>query len=356
MRSRLETLKRVLRGEVAPRVDTAHTVLAERPHFRLLRYGSDAQLAAARDAGAVPVLLVPPLAVPPSCYDLAPGTEPKNSVVEFLLASGTIPYVVDFGDMGFADRDLGFEEFFDHLVPDAITGAVGDFASGSDAVDLLAWSLGGTLSFLTAAAHPELPIRSIIAIGTPLDYKKVPPYPLVRALMLPTGGEPFATLASVVGFPAPTVRFFYRATAWQRELRKPHFILRNLHDEDALARMEVIDRFQNAMPGYPGRVSKQMLQQLIVRDEIARGVLHFGDRTLDLSSLAMPIQLFGSHRDAIVSHAAAKHGEELFRSSPYVEFHTVETSHLGLLSGATAAAETWPAVAAFRTRLDAARL
>ncbi|WP_132993467.1 alpha/beta hydrolase [Gordonia zhaorongruii] len=350
----LRTLARVLRNDHAPHDSTGSVIVADHPHARLRRYGTPQQVDAARAARAVPVLLVPPLAVPASCYDLAPGATPANSVVEFLLSTGTIPYVVDFGDVGYADRGLGFEDYFDEFVPQAVTAAVDDFRAGSDAVDLLGWSLGGTISVLTAAYRPELPIRSVITVGTPLNYSKMATYALARRLLSPTGGKPLNYLLRAGGgIPAPLVQFAYRASAWQRELRKPRYILDNLDDPDALVRMQVIDRFQDAMPGYAGRVSEQMLVNLVVGNEIGEGVLHLGGRTVDVRTVAAPVFMVGSHRDAIVGYAAARHGEALFTASSHVEFHTVESSHLGLLTGADAAAQTWPAIAAFRERIAA---
>lgn len=345
----LRTLARVLRDDYAPRSATESVIVSDRPHGRLRRYGSREQLDAARAAGRVPVLLVPPLAVPASCYDLAPGVDPANSVVEFLLSTGAVPYVVDFGD---AARGLGFEDYFDGFVPRAVADAVGDFRAGPGTVDLLGWSLGGTLSLLTAAYRRDLPIRSIITVGTPLNYSKMPMYSAASKVLSPTDGKPIDyVLKALGGIPAPLVQLSYRATAWQRELRKPKFILDNLDDHDALVRMQVIDRFQNAMPGYAGKVSEQMLVNLVVRNELGEGVLHLGGRTIDLRAVSAPVFLVGSHRDAIVSHAAARHGEKLLTSSSHVEFHTIESSHLGLLTGPDAQQHTWPAIARFRENL-----
>jgi polyhydroxyalkanoate synthase len=349
---------RMLGGhQVAPDVQTEHTVLHTGEHRELRRYGSDADRAAARVAGRPPVLLVPPLAVSARCYDLGPG----QSVVAKLLEDGRVPYVVDFGDVGRADRDMGFSDYFDDIVPQAVGRVLADYHGGDEAsasstgdlVDLMAWSIGGTITFLTAAAHPELPIRSITAIGTPLDYAKVPPYPLVKTLMKPTGGTLISgALRALGGIPAPLVRLAYRATAWERELKKPAYIMRNAHDTDALARMQVIDRFQTTMPGYAGKVSLQMWENFIYRDELASGVLIFDGRLVDLTSITAPIQLFGSHRDAIVSWAAARHGVDLFADSEQVHFATVETSHLGLIAGDAATRETWPRVREFLASLD----
>src|SRR3954452_2569920 len=47
-----------------------------------------------------PVLLVPPLAAPASCFDLRRGC----SYVEHLLAGGRPTYLVDYGSIAFADR------------------------------------------------------------------------------------------------------------------------------------------------------------------------------------------------------------------------------------------------------------
>lgn len=346
----VRTLYRLTRGErVAEDQPTPHTLIADGPHRHLRRYGTYDDLVAARAAGRAPVLLVPPLAVPARCYDLSPDM----SVVAFLLSTGRIPYVIDFGEMGYADRHLGFEDFFDDIVPEAIENVVDDYGIAGTRVDLVAWSLGGTVSFLTAGAHPELPVRSITAVATPLNYSLIPPYPLVKQVVRPIGASPVRYgLKALGGIPAPLVRVAYRATAWQREIKKPGYIMRNADNTEALARMQVIDWFQDAMPGYPGKLAEQMWVNLVYRDEIACGVLDFGDRTVDLTSIAVPIQLFGSHRDAIVSWAGARHGVELFADSPQVHFTTVESSHLGLIAGADAAAHTWPRIDEFLTALD----
>lgn len=330
---------------IRPEIATEHVVLHSEPHRELRRYGDVEQLHSAREAGGTPVLLIPPLAAPASCYDLGPD----HSVVRHLLETGRIPYVVDYGEMTRADRHIGFEDFIDEIVPNAIRQVLADCAGPAGTrVDLVAWSLGGTVAFLTVAADPTLPVRSITAVGTPLNYSLVPPYPLARTLTAPTGGRAVTTALRVMGgIPAPLVQLAYRATAWERELKKPWFILNNLGNTETLARMEVVNRFQRRFPGYPGRLVEQMWEKLIYRDELAGGVVNLGERRIDLTTLTIPIQLFGSHRDAIVPWRAAHHGMELFGSSPQVHFTTVETSHLGLIAGPDAVRHTWPRIDGF---------
>jgi polyhydroxyalkanoate synthase subunit PhaC len=332
-------------GGIRPEVRTEHVVLHSGSHRELRRYGDLSSLLRAREHGRTPVLLVPPLAAPATCYDLGPA----HSLVGHLLDTGRIPYVVDYGEMTRADRNIGFEDFIYDIIPQAIDRVLIDYDGrpGTE-VDVIAWSLGGTVSFLSLAAHPDLPVRSITAVGTPLNYALVPPYPVVRTLTAPTGGRAVtAVLKALGGIPAPMVQLAYRATAWERELKKPWFILNNLAETETLARMEVVNRFQRTFPGYPGRLVEQMWERLIYHDELARGVVTLGDRSIDLTSIAVPIQLFGSHRDAIVPWGAAHHGVEVFGSSPQVHFTTVETSHLGLIAGPDAVRDTWPRIDGF---------
>lgn len=343
-------LLRLARGhQVAPDTQTEHTVIDSAPHRTLRRYGTDADLAAAQAAGHAPVLLIPPLAVDARCYDLGPG----QSVVAQLLAAGRVPYVVDFGEVDRTDKNMGFEDYLDDIVPAALRLVLADHGDQAPRADLIAWSLGGTIAFLSVAANPELPVRSITAIGTPLNYSVVAPYPLVKKVMRPFGGRPITVaLRALGGIPAPLVRLAYRGTAWQREIKKPGYIIRNADNTGALARMQAIDRFQSSMPGYAGKVSLQMWEVFVYGDELASGVVNFGGRLIDLTAITQPIQLFGSHRDAITSWAAARHGVEMFADSEQVHFDTVETSHLGLIAGEAAAGQVWPRVGEFLSALD----
>lgn len=335
---------------IAPRCDTDHTTIATGGHRTLRRYADDAEVLAAREAGRAPVLLVPPIAAPARCYDLSAD----HSVVAHLRTQGRVPYVVDFGEIGYADRGMGFADFITDIIPEAIGRVLDDF--GATQVDLYGWSLGGTLSLLTAAALPDddRRIRSIVTVATPLDYNALPGYPLARVLNRPTGGRgPTGVLRLLGGIPAPVVQVAYRATSWDREVGKAWFVATHLAESDKLARMEAIDRFQREFPGYPGRLAEQMWESFVYRDELSTGVLDLDGLTVDLSRIEVPVQLVGSHRDALCTWKAARHGIDLLTGSPLVEFTTVESSHLGLIAGPDAAAHTWPTIDYFLRGVDA---
>ena len=319
---------------------TPQTVLVDEPHEQLRRFHLGAE-----DPGpleAPPVLLVPPLAVPADCYDLRPG----QSLALHLLDEGFAPYVVDYGDITFADRRMGFEDFVDGILLRSLRH-VSDVHEGAR-VHVVAWSLGGSMSVMTLASHLEAPVASLTALGTPFDYSKIPTTQLARLGATVTGGSVLGwTGAALGGVPRQLTRAAFRLSAAQRELMKPWFIARNLTDTETLARMQSIDGFMDRMPGYPGRLYLQMYHRLVLRLELARGRVRLSDdRLIDLSALRAPVLLIGSPDDAIGPAAAVKAGVSAL-SGADVRFVEVRGSHLGIVAGSDAATQSWPHIVEF---------
>lgn len=319
---------------------TPSVVLHDEPHQVLRRFTG---------RSGRPVLLVPPLAAPASCFDLRRG----QSVAEFLLGQGRRPYVVDYGEITFADRRMGIDDWVDEIIPNAVNRTSAN--AGGVPVDVVSWSLGGTLTLLTAAAHGELPIRSITTVGTPIDYAKLPSLAAVRAIEGRTGGWLGSTVNRVIGgVPSPLVQAGFRLSAPTRTLTKPLYVARNLLDDEALGRMESVDRFMASMPGYPGRLYGQLYRRLMIRNELARGYLTLGPRRIELADVKVPVLLVAGSTDVITPAPAALAAVDVLTSAPSVRTETARGSHLGILTGPEARDTTWAYLADFLTDLDAA--
>ncbi|MGV9411902.1 alpha/beta fold hydrolase [Nocardia sp. NPDC003693] len=305
---------------------TPSTVLSVAPHRELRRYNG----AGAQDPA---VLLVPPLAAPAFCFDLSP----EQSMAAFLRDSGRAPYLVDYGDITFEDRRMGFEDWIDDILPESIRQVSAD--RGGKAVDLVGWSLGGVLALLTAAADTTLPIRSVTAVGAPLSYDHMIGVRELRSLARLDGGRTAtAAIRATGGVSAQLTRIAYRATAWDRELKRPFFIASNLADTATLERMATIDRFQNSLPGYPGRFYNQLWGRFMLNNDIGKGVVRFGERRIELAAVNVPVLLVGGPNDVITAAAAVRHGTVTLTGSPDVRYETAPGSHLGIL---TARDTTW---------------
>jgi polyhydroxyalkanoate synthase len=323
-------------------VEAAHAtpseIVSEAPRATLHRFA---------DGAGDPILLVPPLAVSIACFDL----RADQSLVAYLAERiGRPVYVVDYGHIGFAERNLGFEAWIDGVLPMTITQV--SYLHGGASVDVVTWSLGGTLTFLTCAAHHGLPVRSIVAVATPIDYSKIPYLAPIRRIGKLTGGRlVHAANRALGGQPAWAVRAGFRFTAFQRELTKPWFVLRNLHDVDTLGRMEAVDRFIGGMPGYPGRLYGQLYAQVIQRNELARGRLTLGERVIELRDVRQDVLIVGGSQDVIAPIPCVRRAIEVLSGARSVNYLEAPGSHLGVLTGPAARDTTWRAVTEFLDRV-----
>ena len=86
------------------------TVIDSGPQRTLSRYDST------RRRRRAPVLLVPPLAAPAICFDLRRGC----SLAEHLVVGGRRTYQLEYGDIEYADRNLGLEHWIEGVLPSAV--------------------------------------------------------------------------------------------------------------------------------------------------------------------------------------------------------------------------------------------
>ncbi len=308
-------------------------ILYDEPHRQLRRLSTE----------GAPVLLVPPLAVPARCFDFRPG----ESLAQFLVDHGFATYLIDYGTMTAADRDLGFEDWIDDILPAALMRVSAEHDGGP--VHVVSWSLGGHFALLTAADHPELPIASVTALGTPIDYTANPLIAPFRIASRLTGGREVDMMTGLFGgIPAPLVQASFRAVALQRELTKPMFAMRNLTNTPALARMQSVDRFIGAMPGYPARLYRQVHHRFYLRNELVKGSVQLSaDRVIELSKVEVPVLLVGSRADTIAPAATVAHGVRPLVNADVRYVEVGGSSHLGLVASPTAPTTIWPSVVEF---------
>jgi polyhydroxyalkanoate synthase len=325
-----------VRGGVEPHVPTPSRVVHDEPHAVLRRYDS-------LDVSGDPILLVPPLAVHITCFDL----RENQSLAGHLVATGRPVYVVDFGEIGFGDRRMGFEDWLDRILPATLRRV--SARHGGRPVDVVTWSLGGTLTLLTAAAHDDLPLRAIAAVGTPIDYRRISYLTPIRTIGKVTGGRLLSTTFRLAGgLPSWAVRASFKATALQRELTKPWFILRNLHDAETLGRVEAVDRFIGLMPGYPGRLYGQLYHHIVRNNSLNDGRLPLApDRVIELADVRQDVLIVAGTDDVIAPVACVQRAQDVLTGARSVRFATAPGSHLGVLSGPQARRTTWAHVTDF---------
>ncbi len=230
-----------------------------------------------------PVLLVTPLAAPALCFDLRRGC----SLVEHFVAAGRPTYLVEYGEVSFANRNLGMEHWVDEVVPTAIREVSAH--AGGRPVHVVGWSLGGIFALLTAADRPDLPIASLTTLGVPVDVTQVPLVAPIRPFLGLAGdraGLVTQAYRLMGGAPKPLVRRAFQLTSVNKLVTKPIAIASKLDDADFLAQVEAVDRFTANMIAYPGRTFGQLYHRLLKGNQLASGVVTMDDREISLADLA----------------------------------------------------------------------
>jgi len=299
---------------------------------------------------ALPVLLIPPMAATPVCFDLRRGC----SLVEFLLDAGRPTYLVDYGDIStLRDQDLGLEHWIDTVIPDAIRTAIAD--SGADGVHLVGWCLGGILEMFTAAAHPDLPIVSVTSVASPFDFTQVRVLGPVRLLEDLTGGVLTTGLVrGLGGIPGKVNGLIYRWLDPVKQIKKPFTQLQSRDDPDTLAQIEAVDILMDTMEAYPGRSISQIYHSLIRTNRFSQGRLVLkGGRQVELSGVRVPVMAIAGTGDLFFAPpASAHHVATLLTDSPSVRLETAPGGHLGVLTGRSARDTTWHYIDEFLTTHD----
>src|SRR3954449_9547016 len=277
-----------LGGGLADTTPTPSAIIDSGPQRAVHRYRLPRR-ASARS----PVLLVPPLAAPASCFDLRRGC----SVAEHLISLGYPTYLVDYGPISFGDRQLGLEHWVEEVIPAAVREVSRD-AGGRD-VQVVGWCLGGIMALL-ATAGQDLPVRSVSLIASPFDFSKVRTAAPIRKLAELTGGRLVTALYTALGgAPAPLVSLGFQLTALDKRITKPLTVLRNLDNRDLLAHIEAVDDYMANMLAYPGRTFAQLYHRFFRINELAGGHVDLSDRRIDLAEIDYPVLVVAGENDVL---------------------------------------------------------
>jgi polyhydroxyalkanoate synthase subunit PhaC len=285
-----------------------------------------------------PVLLVTPLAAPALCFDLRRGC----SLVEHFVDSGRPTYLVEYGEVSFANRSLGMEHWVDEVVPTAIE-EVSRHAGGRP-VHLVGWSLGAIFALLVAADRPDLPIASLTTVGAPVDVNQVPMVAPIRPFLGLAGdraGLVTQAYRLMGGAPKPLVRRAYQLSTFNKLVTKPIALMAKLDDADFLAQVEAVDRFTRNMIAYPGRTFGQLYHRLLKGNQLAGGTVTMDDRQIRLADITVPLLAFAGASDGIAPVGCVRPIVDLVTGVDDLRFEVVPGGHLGMLTGRAARHTTW---------------
>ena len=334
---------KLARRPIADMTPWPSEVIAEGPQRTVRRYElPDGALPAQK----TPVLLVPPLAAPATCFDLRRG----NSMVEHLTSLGYPTYLVDYGPIGFDDRALGLEHWVDSVLPAAAGSVLWD--ADADYLHVVGWCLGGIMALLSIADE-RIPAASVSLIASPFDFTQVRLMRPVRQIAdITSGAMGTALYRALGGAPAALVGAGFRLTSIDRYLTRPLVLASRLDDSDFLAQDEAVERLMRSMLAYPGRTFGQLYHRFFRVNELSGGRLKLSYREIDIRNVHAPVLAVAGTTDVLAPRAAVHHVGGMLPNAAEVRLETSPGGHLGVLTGRAAPATTWGHVDEFMLEHD----
>jgi polyhydroxyalkanoate synthase subunit PhaC len=280
-----------------------------------------------------PVLVVMSLISRSYILDLHPGA----SFVAALRDAGLDVYLLDWGIPDERDAEHGLGYHVDDLLPAAVDAVLDD--SGQDAVNLIGYCYGGVLSLLLGAASPDLPVRSLVTMATPVDFDELG----MMSRMFREGRlEPDDVVDDTGNVPPEVIRNAFRVLKPTGDLAAYAMLWEKLWDDRQMEAFQVMGQWTRDHIPFPGRAFREtvalMRDQALLHDRV-----RIDGRPVSLRDLTWPVLNVVAQRDHIVPPGAATAVCDLVGSA---ETRTLElpSGHVALVMGRSAATTTIPAI------------
>jgi polyhydroxyalkanoate synthase len=285
---------------------------------------------------AIPVLLVFALINRPEIFDLRPG----NSFVEFLIKEGFDVFLVDWGVPEEEDSDMGLEQFVCDELHWAIRETLRE--SGEEELSLLGWCIGGTLSAMYCALHPDGPVRNAILLTTPIDPS--------RSLYARWVGRDYFDVELVAdaygAIPGAGVDFANKmmkpVTNYWTTYRK---LFQNILDgKDPRASYQAMAKWVADNPPFPARAYSEWITTMYKENKLVDGRLRLRGERVDLRRIEQNLMIVTAGADHIAPPEGTVPLLDLVASEDVTHLDR-PGGHIGLMAGSKAKHEIWPELA-----------
>lgn len=303
---------------------------------RLLRYRRQG---AAR--ARTPILLVCSLINRPYVLDILP----ERSVVRRLLDGGHEVWLLDWGTPVAADAERPLADYALAQLPRAAAACARE--SGVDAVHVLGYCMGGTLSLMAAAAG-RLPAASLVAMATPVELHDEG----LLSLWCRTPGFDPAELAAAYGnVPPHVLQPAFKMLDPVALATKFLHLDEKIEDDDFVRFFLAMETWLEDSVAFPGRAFVDWVQ-LYRTNALARGELVLDGKTVDLAQVRCPLFNIVADGDYITPATSSLALEKLAGAREH-ELLRMKGGHIGLSTGKAAHERLWPAVSAWLHAHDA---
>jgi polyhydroxyalkanoate synthase len=282
-----------------------------------------------------PLVFIYALVNRPYILDLKKG----RSVVAQFVDHGFDTYLVDWGIPTYADRHLTLDDYINGYMVNVL-----DYLrerSGSEQVNVLGYCMGGTMSAMFTALHPER-VKNLILMAAPIDFATTD-----SLLNVWTRAENFDVDKFIDAFgncpPDFLQSMFLLLRPVGNLLEKPINFYEHMHEDKFLDDFLTTETWLQDNIPVPGEVYRQFVKYLYQKNLLVQNRMPLGKHIVNLKNITCPVLNLMASKDDLVPCSQGLPFTELVGSKDRKSILLEGSGHIGLAIGGRAQKEVWPA-------------
>ena len=309
---------------------TSHEVVYQDGKVKLLHYHPLTQ-----KQHKVPLLVIYALINKPYILDL----QPDRSVIRRLLLDGFDVYLVDWGSPTEGDKYLTLDDYVSWHIHDIVEHIKDEH--GLESISILGYCMGGTISVMYTACHPEN-VSNFILMAAPLDFEADQ-----GPLKLWSQSQYFDAdkLVDTVGnVPGEFLNFGYLLLDPVSNLYTKYLkFIDKVDNDDFVSMFFRMEKWINDGIPVAGEAYRQFIKDLYQENRLVQNRLHLNGNRINLKNIDMPLLSLVAKYDNLVPPESSMSFNDLVASKDK-EMIVFPTGHIGLSVSSATHAKLWPKV------------
>jgi polyhydroxyalkanoate synthase len=289
-----------------------------------------------------PVLLVPSLINRHYVLDLMKD----KSFAQWMVEAGHDVFIIDWGTPGDEDRFLGFDDVCERYLGRAVRKTAR--LAGVEKIHLLGYCLGGTLTAIYTAVHPEQ-VGSLVVMAAPVGFHDDG---LLSIWMRNRSFDVRSIIEAMGNMPWPMMQASFQMLKPTLNLQKLIRMAERAWDDEFMDGFFAIEWWGNDNVSFPGEAYAQYIEQLYRDDALLAGRFRLNGKPARLEAIDCPLLAVTFGDDHIVPKDSAAVLVERVASSDKRELH-LRGGHVGAVVSKKAKASLWPALSEWWATRDA---
>ena len=282
-----------------------------------------------------PVVFVFALVNRPYILDLLP----HKSVVRHFVNAGFDTYLIDWGAPTHADRHLTLESYINGYMRNVFD--LVRSRTGAPKVNVLGYCMGGTMSAMYTALHPE-DVKNLMLMAAGIDFETRDG--LLNAWADPEVFDVDAFVDAHGNCPAEFLQSgFLMLKPVGNFVQKPMALLERLDDDAFIDEYFTMETWLNDNIAVPGEVFREFIKYLYQQNKLVKGEMPVGRHIVDLKNVTCPVLNLMATKDDLVPCAQSEPFNDLVGATDRKTMK-LSAGHIGLAVGSRAQRDLWPHV------------